>query len=237
MSMEALVAEAAAFGLQLDAEQQAQFGRYATLLQTWNRRLSLTTIDDLEGIRIRHFLDGLTCATVTGDLNGKRLVDVGSGAGFPGLPLKILYPELALTLVESVSKKVHFLEEVVRELGLAGVSICDERAETLGQDPAHRERYDWATARAVAALRVLVEYTLPLCRVGGHVLAQKGESARDEAAAAAEALSVLGGGPPSFHPIALPGREITHYLVVIPKVAATPVQYPRRPGRPAKRPL
>jgi 16S rRNA (guanine527-N7)-methyltransferase len=237
MHMEALVAEAAAFGLQVDEKQQAQFSRYAALLQAWNRRLSLTAIDDLEGIRIRHFLDALTCATVTGDLNGQRLVDIGSGAGFPGLPLKILFPALALTLVESVSKKARFLKAVVDELGLADVSIRDARAETLGQDPAYRESYDWATARAVAALRVLVEYTLPLCRVGGSVLAQKGESAREEVAAAAQAIGILGGGPPTFHPIALPGREITHYLVVIPKVATTPAQYPRRPGRPAKRPL
>lgn len=232
-----LVREAANYGIELEPSRAEQFALYQNLLREWNQKINLTAIDDPDGIQIRHFLDSLTCATVMGDLNGQRLIDVGTGAGFPGLPLKILYPDLRLTLVESVTKKTRFLEAVVQRLSLENVQIADQRAETLGQQPEYRAQYDWATGRAVASLRVLVEYLLPFCQIGGHMLAQKGESARAEAEEAAPAIAKLGGGSPAFHPVQLPGREETHYLVVIAKVAETPADYPRRPGRPAKRPL
>lgn len=228
---------AAAFGLSLDPAQLAQFRRYSELLREWNQRINLTAIDAPAEIEIRHFLDSLTVATATGDLSDRRLIDVGTGAGFPGLALKILYPAMALTLVDSVAKKTRFLEAVAAELGLSDVTILAERAETVGRQPAHREQYDWAVARAVAALPVLVEYLLPLCRAGGSALAQKGESAPREVSEARTAIGLLGGGEPVLHPVELPGRDETHYLVVIPKVAATPAAYPRSPGRPAKKPL
>lgn len=235
--MTPLAREAAEFGITLTARQEEQFATYARLLQSWNEKLNLTAIADEEGIRVRHFLDSLSCATVTGPLDGQSLVDVGTGAGFPGLPLKILYPRLALTLVESVTKKTRFLQEVVAELGLEDVQIVDERAETVGQNRQHREQYDWAAARAVAALPVLAEYLLPLCRLGGHMLAMKGESAPQEVEQAGEALKKLGGAPPTLHPIHLPRRPETYYLVVSKKLAPTPEAYPRRPGMPGKRPL
>jgi 16S rRNA (guanine527-N7)-methyltransferase len=232
-----LAAQASAFGLTLSPEQLAQFQRYGELLREWNERINLTAIETPAEIEIRHFLDSLTCAIVTGDLNGKRLVDVGTGAGFPGLALKILFPAMQLTLVESVAKKTRFLEVVAQELGLPAVTIRAERAEALGQQPAHREQYDWAVARAVAGLPTLVEYLLPLCRLGGSALAQKGESAPRELSEARLAIALLGGGEAELHTVELPGREERHYLVVIPKVAPTPASYPRAPGRPAKKPL
>lgn len=235
--MQQLVVEAAAFGLDLTSQQIAHFERYQELLQTWNRRISLTTVDDPEGVRIRHFLDSLTCATVTGDLSNRRLIDVGSGAGFPGIPLKILYPHLDLTLVESVTKKVNFLTVVLEALHMTDTEVLDARAEKVAQLEGYRQRYDWAVARAVAPLNVLVEYLLPLCRLGGRVLAMKSERAREEAEEAAEAIVELGGAEPDFHPITLPGRSETSYLVTIKKIAPTPASYPRRPGMPAKRPL
>lgn len=235
--MATLAQGASAFGLALSDKQLALFATYQQLLLEWNQRLNLTAIDQPREIQLRHFLDSLSCVLVTGDLSGRRLIDIGSGAGFPGLPLKLLYPGLQLTLVESVAKKTRFLEELVATLGLESVTILAERAETLGRQPAHREQYDWATARAVAAMPVLAEYLLPLVRVGGRMLAQKGAAAAEEAAAAAPSFSILGGGRPELHEVQLPGGEITHYLVVVEKIGFTPQRYPRRPGMPAKRPL
>ncbi len=231
------LSQAAAWGVALSSPQVAQFGRYLALLLAWNERLNLTAVREPAAIEQRHFLDSLSCALVTGDLNGRAFIDVGSGAGFPGLPLKILFPQMQLTLVESVAKKTDFLLTVAADLGFDDVAVVVERAETLGQSPAHRERYDWAAARGVAEMRVLAEYLLPLCRVGGQMLAQKGSGAMAETAVAAQAIETLGGGTPHFTPVHLPGREESHYLVVIPKVAATPSAYPRRPGMPGKRPL
>lgn len=224
-------------GLSLSAVQMAQFAQYQALLMAWNRRLNLTRISDPLGIQVRHFLDALTCATVMGDLNGVSVVDVGTGAGFPGLPLKILYPQMRLTLVDSVAKKTVFLTAVVDALGLTDVFVVAERAETLGQNAAHRAKYDWAVARSVAGLPVLLEYLLPLCCVGGKVLAQKGESAALEVAEANRAIKTLGGGEAVLTAVQLPDHERVHYLVCVPKTAVTPAKYPRRPGKPSKKPI
>jgi len=161
------IEQAEQIGVRLTAVQQEQFAQYLAILMDWNGRMNLTAVREPAAIETRHFLDSLTCAPLTGDLNGKRLIDVGTGAGFPALPLKILYPTMQLTLVESVGKKTRFLQAVVDELALPDVTILQERAEALGQQHAHREQYDWAVARAVAALPTLVEYLLPFCKVGG----------------------------------------------------------------------
>ena len=228
---------AAACGLALNEGQLDQFDRYLVLLLAWNQRLNLTAVTDPIQVQRRHFLDSLSCTLATGDLNGQRLIDVGSGAGFPGLPLKIAYPRMKLTLVESVAKKARFLELIVSELGLDEVSIQVERAEGLGQQAKHREGYDWAVARAVAALPVLLEYLLPLCQIGGRALAQKGKGAPAEVAAAATAIKILGGGPAQVIPVQVPNLAGEAVLVVVPKVRATPAPYPRRPGMATKRPL
>ena len=165
------------------------------------------------------------------------MIDVGSGAGFPGLPLKILFPSLRLTMADSVGKKACFLDLVVQELGLQDVTVLAERAETLGHSPTYRAAFDWAMARAVAELRVLAELLLPFVRVGGQVLAQKGESAGQEVTAAATAIATLGGGETTLTGVRLPETEQTHYLVVIAKERPTDDRYPRRAGMPAKRPL
>ena len=230
-------AQAAALGAPLLPSQVVQFAAYEALLLEWNERIALTAIREPGHLRVRHFLDALSCAAATGPLDGQSLIDIGSGAGFPGLPLKILYPDLRLTLVDSVAKKARFLELVAAELGLREVTVIAKRAEVLGQDPIHREQYDWATARAVAELRVLAELLLPLCRVGGRVLAQKGGSAAKELVIAAPAIAALGGVASQLIPVQLPETEATHYLVVIDKAATTDARYPRRPGIPAKRPL
>ena len=234
MKLQQLSAE---FDIHLSTQQVAQFAHYQAVLIDWNSRLNLTRIIEPDQIIVRHFLDSLTCATITGDLNGTNLIDVGTGAGFPGLPLKILYPEMRLTLVDSVTKKTRFLQTVVAELGLENVQIVAERAETLGQSAEFRAQYDWGLARALAQLRVLAEYLLPLVRVGGAMLAQKGISAEREIAEATNAIAVLGGNTPTLSAINLPNQPSTHFLIHIEKSAATPSRYPRKPGKPTKRPL
>lgn len=235
--MDELARWADTFGLELTAAQLAQFHLYESLLLEWNERIALTAIRESREIRIRHFLDSLTCAIATGDLTDCSLVDVGSGAGFPGLPLKIFYPGLRLTMVESVEKKTRFLELAAEQLGLKDVTILTERTETVGHNPDYREKFDWATARAVAELRTLVELLLPLVRVGGHMLAQKGESAAEEASTAAAAIVTLGGGETTIREVQLPETAKPHYLVVVAKKEPTDSRYPRRVGVPAKRPL
>ncbi len=222
---------------QLTSAQRKAFAWYAEELMLWNARFNLTAITERSAIEVRHFLDSLTCLLALGPAPSGRVVDVGTGAGFPGLPLKILCPQLDLTLIEATRKKVDFCQHVVKNLGLHGVEVIHARAEDLGHDVNYREQYDYALARAVAPLRVLVEYLLPLLNAGGVAVAQKGETAPAEAHAAEEALRLVGGHVERLIPLELPGVAETRYLVVITKVAATPAKFPRKAGIPSKRPL
>ncbi len=223
--------------LSLTSRQVAALQRYEQELLEWNSRINLTAIRDVEGIRTKHFLDSFTCLLAWRDRPPTSLIDIGSGAGFPGIPLKILYPNLRLTLVDSVGKKVDFCRHIVQTLGLDKVELVNGRAEELGQSAAHRERYEWATARAVANLNILVEYLLPLVRVTGGILALKGESGPAEAHAAQSPARLLGGQLRQVLQLTLPGVAEERYLIIFDKIAATPPNYPRRVGVPAKTPL
>jgi 16S rRNA (guanine527-N7)-methyltransferase len=224
-------------GVKLTAHQVRLLAQYEQELLEWNERFNLTAIRDSEEVRVKHFLDSLTCVQAMKEAPGKRIVDIGSGAGFPGLVLKIVFPGVQLTLVDSVGKKIDFCRHVVETLGLEHVETLQERAENIGQCLAHREQYDWAVARAVAALPVLAEYLLPLVRVGGRMLAMKGENGPAESHASEHALKMLGGHLRQLVPVTLPGVAEERYLVIVDKVAATPTRYPRRVGIPSKRPL
>lgn len=225
------------YGMRLSPAQLTAFETYEQQLMEWNTCYNLTAIKESEKIRALHFLDSLTCLDVIRDTPMERMIDIGSGAGFPGLPLKIIYPGIHLTLVDSVGKKTRFCSHMVKTLALEGVDVIKDRAEVLGQQPEHRQQYDWALARAVAVLPVLVEYLLPLVRVGGSMLAMKGEAAHAEAHSAEHAIKVLGGHLREVVRVTLPGIAEEHYLIVIDKVAATPPGYPRRVGVPSKKPL
>lgn len=227
----------ALLGLKLTARQLEAFRRYAHELVSWNQRFNLTAITDPEAIAVRHFLDSLTCLLAMRAEASGRLVDVGTGAGFPGIPLKLVSANLRVTLIEATRKKAEFCKHVVEQLQLEGVETLHARAEEVGQDTAHRQAYDWAVARAVAPLPVLVEYLLPFLRIGGRAIAQKGETAHAEVHEAEEALRIFGGKVSRLIAIELPGVPETRHLVVIEKTAATPAAYPRRPGMPEKRPL
>ena len=236
--MEKLAQDTAALlGIRLTARQIACFERYEKELLEWNARFNLTAIRETEGIRAKHFLDSLTCMLAWRDAPPASLIDIGTGAGFPGIPLKILYPALSMVLVESVGKKAEFCRHVATVLGLERVEVIQSRAEEVGQMAKYRERFDWAVARAVANLPILVEYLTPLVRVGGGVLAQKGESGPSEAHASEKAIHLLGGRMRQLIKVDLPGVAEERYLVVIDKVAATPPNYPRRVGIPSKKPL
>jgi 16S rRNA (guanine527-N7)-methyltransferase len=224
-------------GKQLQPKQLKDLHRYADLLTEWNQKISLTSITNPDEVRIKHFLDSLSCDLIFSGKAPARVIDVGTGGGFPGLPLKLLYPEMQLILADSVAKKTAFLSLVVQELGLDGVTVVTERAEALGQMAEHRQQYDLAVARAVAGLPVLVEYLLPLVKVGGIMLAQKGKTAFKELAEADNAITTLGG---KAHPpveVTLPDTPEKRYLLVIEKHSPTPEQFPRRVGIPTKRPL
>jgi 16S rRNA (guanine527-N7)-methyltransferase len=224
-------------GLTLSSHHLESFEIYASELIAWNKRVNLTAITDPKDIEVKHFLDSLTCLRVIGLQPEGKLIDIGSGAGFPGLPLKITCPQLKVTLIESIGKKVEFCHHIVKRLRLKGVEIFHDRAERLGRQDMHRQAYDWAVARAVAAIPVLAEYALPFLRLGGRAIIMKGETGPAEAHAAESALQLLGGRVSQLIPLELPQIVETRYLVLVDKVAATPAKYPRRPGIPEKRPV
>ena len=239
--MNSWIEAATRYGVELSETQVDQFDKYEALLQEWSQRINLTTITDSAEIQRRHFLDSLSFGLVDlsrFDANDSvQLIDMGTGAGFPGMPIKIAFPHLAVTLADSVTKKTVFLTEVVGRLGLQQVEIVADRAEAVGQNPAHRERYDIAVARSVAYMPVLCEYLLPLVKVGGLLVAFKGERAEAETAEANSGIALLGGRFLRTIPVELPAEPVPHYLVLIEKVNETPARYPRRAGMPKKRPL
>jgi len=235
--MDRLISGAQRLGINLTSMQVELFRQYYDELVQWNRRLNLTSVVDYEDVQTRHFLDSLTVASLIDD-KSSRVIDIGSGAGFPGLPLKIALPGMELTLVESVKKKAAFLDHLVGCLGLADVVVVAERAETLAHDDRYRERYDVAVARGVARLPTLAELALPLCAIGGRFVAMKKGDIGDEVAGASKAVEVLGGRLREVQVVGL--AEFTgeaRSLVIIDKVSATPDRYPRRAGMPRKRPL
>lgn len=223
-------------GLELNAEQLDQFSRYADLLIEWNARFNLTSIVDPRDIVIKHFLDSLSVLKAL-PLKTRRLIDVGAGAGLPGLPIKIARPDVTVVLVEATRKKCDFLAAAIKDLKVYNVFVVNARAEDAGRDSHHRESYDVAVARAVADLPVLAEYLLPLVKVGGVAVAQKSKGVEDEIERADTAILLLGGLSAEVVPVRVPGLLDERNLIVIEKLAATPEDYPRRVGVPAKKPI
>ena len=224
-------------GISLTARQLWLFSRYEEELLEWNAKHNLTAIKDRPSIRTKHFLDSLTCIAPLKEKPKNHIVDIGTGAGFPGIPIKIMQPNSRLTLIESVGKKINFCQHIVQVLELENVEIIKARAEELGQSIKHRQKYDLAIARAVARLPTLVEYLLPFVRIGGLMLAQKGVSGPAEVHDAEHAIKILGGHLNRLHHVTLPGVAEERYIIIIEKVAATPVSYPRRVGTPTKNPI
>ncbi len=234
MTTDDFIAAARVWDLTLSPAQSTAFETYYRELVAWNARVNLTALTTREEIFVKHFLDSLS---VTPHVRAaRRVVDIGSGAGFPGLPLKIVLPHLSVTLLEATGKKVAFLRHIVTQLNLSDMTILHARAEDVAHDATQRAQYDVAVARAVASLATLLEYALPFLRLGGMLIAQKGVAVEDEMRAATYACQVLGGQWRAVVPVQLPHLEQRH-LVIVEKVAATPAQFPRRAGVPERKPL
>ena len=215
-----------------------QFERYLELLQEWNEKINLTAITQREEVYLKHFYDSLTAGLYVDFSKGVHsLCDVGSGAGFPSIPLKIIYPELQITIVDSLKKRITFLEEIVKELGLSGVSLYHDRAETFGQNKQFRASFDFVTARAVARMSVLAELCLPLLKKQGTFIAMKAAHAPEELDEARSAIGKLGGKVRETYSFELPEEAGERNIILIDKKKETPNKYPRRPGTPNKSPL
>ena len=232
---EILAARGAEAQLSFTEVQLAQFTRYYELLVETNKVMNLTAITEPEEVAVKHMVDSLLAFEAA--MAGKTLVDVGTGAGFPGVPLKIYCPSLKVTLVDSLGKRLRFLEQVISELGLKGIRCEHLRAEDAGRNKKHREQYDYVTARAVARLSVLSEYCLPLAKKGGQFIALKGSRYAEEIDEGEAAVKILGGKIISAEPVKLPGLDDGRAIIKIAKIKATPAQYPRKAGTPEKQPL
>jgi 16S rRNA (guanine527-N7)-methyltransferase len=237
--MEKLRAGVEELGLGLSPAQLEQFESYYRELLDWNSRVNLTAITGYEEVQLKHFLDSLTIILAwPPEIDaGLRVIDVGTGAGLPGIPLKIVFPAIELVLLEATAKKANFLSHIIQRLGLAGVEVVVGRAEDVTHQPQYRESFDLALSRAVAPLPVLVELSLPFCTVGGSFIAQKKGTIDEEISRAGRAIELLGGNLRGVKKVALSSLPNERQLVVIDKLSPTPAKYPRRPGLPANRPL
>ena len=238
MNPETFIAQCAAHGLVLNDQQIAQFERYFQLLVEWNEKMNLTAITQREEVYLKHFYDCLMALwNMPLDNYALQLCDVGAGAGFPSIPLKIAHPELQVTIVDSLQKRLTFIEHLAEELGLEGVSCVHGRAEDVGQNPAYRGQFDLVTARAVASLNVLAEYCLPLVKIGGQFLALKAQKSDQELEEARAAISILGAKLIKVTEDQLPVESADRRYILIQKTKETPNKFPRKAGKPAKNPI
>ena len=222
-------------GITLSEIQLKQFYNYMNLLIEWNKKINLTAIIEPDEIILKHFVDSLTISKYISD--GTRVVDVGTGAGFPGIPLKIYRQDLEITLLDSLQKRINFLDEVIRELNLEKIETIHSRVEDFGKDKKYREKFDIATSRAVANLATLSEYLLPLVKIGGKVISMKGSLIEEELENSKNAIKILGGEIERVDEFDLPNSDISRNIILIDKVKETPNKYPRKAGEPSKKPL
>jgi 16S rRNA (guanine527-N7)-methyltransferase len=242
MTMDKLISGVKSLNIELLPSQLEKFETYYSALVDWNRRINLTAILDYEKAQILHFLDSLSVVLAFKDRKvlekpGLKVLDVGTGAGLPGIPLKIAFPNIYLCLMDSIHKKSLFLNYIIGKLGLTEAVVITGRAEELGHYPTYREQFDLVLSRAVAAMPALVELCLPFCCSGGKLIALKKGDVAKEVKQAEIATSLMGGGLPELVPVNLEGLQDERYLVVIEKVRETPPSYPRRVGLPVKRPI
>lgn len=224
-------------GISLTPFQLSQFDTYYRMLVEWNEKMNLTAITEEEEVYLKHFYDSITASFYVDLSKGQNLCDVGAGAGFPSIPLKICFPDLKVTIVDSLNKRITFLQQLAKALELTEVNFVHDRAETFGQNADYREKFDLVTARAVARLSVLSELCLPLVKEGGQFIPMKAAAAKEEVEKGKKAMQILGGKLEEVHSFQLPLEESERNILIINKVKPTPKKYPRKPGTPNKLPL
>lgn len=224
-------------GIELSPRQLEQFDMYYHLLVEWNEKMNLTAITDKEEVYLKHFYDSISAAFYFDFNKPHRICDVGAGAGFPSIPLKICFPDIHVSIVDSLNKRISFLNHLADSLQLSGVSFYHDRAETFAQKPEHRETYDVVMARAVARMSVLSELCLPLVKTDGTFIAMKAASAHDEMDTGKKAIFTLGGKIEEIYPFILPEENSERNIITVKKVKKTPKKYPRKPGTPNKQPI
>ena len=234
--IEILKTNAEAYGIEISDDLGEKLEIYARLLKEWNDKINLTAITDDEGIAIKHFLDCLLVSKAAQFKSGDKVIDVGTGAGFPGLVIAAAFPDVQVTLLDSTGKKLKAVENIREVMGVQNAEVVHMRAEDAGKKPEFREKYDFATARAVAELRVLLEYTLPFVKVGGKFLSLKGASAVDEIDGAKASLKTLGGKIEGINEFILPGGD-KRAIIKVKKISQTSAKYPRPSAQIAKKPL
>lgn len=238
MSFRQYLADAfATSGITASEDQLVQLERYYQMLVDWNQRMNLTAITEPREVAVKHMVDSLLCFDRTYFPQGAKVIDVGTGAGFPGIPLKIIYPDLEMVLFDSLQKRLKFLQAVIDELGLTDIYCVHGRAEDGGRDPALREKFDVVVSRAVARMVLLVEWCLPFLHTGGWMIALKGAQYQEELLEAKRAIQLLGGKAGAAQEVSLPGFSERRGLLFVQKITKTPAAYPRRPGVADKKPL
>lgn len=233
--MQELEKKAKKMQIELSNQQLEQFYLYMNLLLEWNEKINLTAITDPKEIILKHFIDSITIAPYL--KNVQSILDIGTGAGFPGIPLAILENSKDFVLMDSLNKRIIFLQEVIQNIALTGVQAIHGRAEELGKEKEHREHYDLVTSRAVAKLNILLEYMLPFVKVGGRCICMKSQEIEEELEEAKQAIELLGGKLERVDEIILPESDVKRKIIVIQKVRQTPIKYPRKPGTPTKEPI
>lgn len=235
--MNQLKEDALQFGVELNEKQLSQFQRYYEMLIEWNEKINLTAITEFEEVLKKHFLDSISIGRLLSQNEEVSILDIGTGAGFPGIPIKIAFPNVKVTLLDSLNKRVNFLNEVINELSLEGISALHGRAEDFAKKKDMREQFDFCVSRAVANLSSLTEFCLPYVKLGGKFISYKSEKAKEELEASANAISILGGGNVNMDEFFLPGTDFKRIFVMIEKISITPTKYPRKAGTPVKQPL
>ncbi len=223
--------------IEVDINALEKLMGFKDILLEWNKKINLTTITEEKEIYIKHFLDSATCLSTSYINDGDKIIDIGTGAGFPGIVLKILKENLNITLLDSLKKRMVYLEEAASELSLGNVEIIHGRAEEYGMKREYREGYNVVLSRAVASLNVLSEYCIPFINIGGYFLCQKGPNYEEELKEAEKAIDILGGKIEDIKKFILPYSHITRYIIIIKKVTKTPTKFPRKPGKPLSNPI